>query len=135
MRRCATRMRNTRKKGCLLGADVAPQTSESTCASVCARAAAGPLHALFGFRVSGCTLVDVVTQVMKCNQSLFLWLLFRGAWPFCMWPFWDFSLASSPSSSDSVSSLSLRSSWTMSCQGKKKKKKGVFSGSGGAKGN
>lgn len=52
----------------------------------------------------------------QSNQFLFRWLLFKGVWPLCMWPFLDFSLSSSPSSLDSVSSLSLRSSWTMSCQ-------------------
>lgn len=64
-------------------------------------------------------------RLSKYNQSLFLRLLLRGVWPFCMWPFLDFSLTSSPSSSDSVSSLSLRSSWTMSCRGKKKKKESL----------
>lgn len=58
----------------------------------------------------------------KSNHFRFRWLLLKGVWPFCMWPFLDFSLSSSPSSSDSVSSLSLRSSWTMSCQQRKQKK-------------
>lgn len=55
-------------------------------------------------------------QLSQSNQSFLLWLLLRTVWPFCTWPFLDFSLCSSPSSSDSVSSLSLRSSSTMCCQ-------------------
>lgn len=62
-----------------------------------------------------------ILRLLQSNQSNFLWLLLRGTWPFHMWPFFDFFLrsGSSPSaSSDSVSSLSLRSSWTMSYRGK-----------------
>lgn len=71
----------------------------------------------------GLSLLDV--QTSQSNQSLLLWLLLRTVWPFCTCPFLDFSLRSqSPSSSsDSVSSLSLLSSSTMSWWAKNKNHK------------
>lgn len=65
-------------------------------------------------------LTQLHLQLLQSIQSLLLWLLLRGGvWPFCTWPFLHFSIRSRlspPSSSVSVSSLSLRSSSTMSCQ-------------------
>lgn len=128
MRHCATRMRNTRKKRWCPSVE---WIYVRFCVCACA---AGPLHTphthSLAFGLVATRWCPSSHRLPKSNQSLFLWLLFRGVWPFCMWPFWDFSLASSPSSSDSVSSLSLRSSWTMSCQDKKGFAQGMFSGEG-----
>lgn len=106
-----------REKWCFSGAE---QKSEFTCASGFLHVLlAGPLDMPHVLWLSGLVATHSCPLSHRLsNQSLFLWLLLRGVWPFCMWPFLDFSMTSSPSSSDSVSSLSLRSSWTMSCQEK-----------------